>query len=31
MNRYDGIMCKDKDCLLGKLVNYNQDSVKLRE
>ena len=25
---YNGIMGRDKDCLLGELVNYNQDSIK---
>jgi len=29
-NRYDGIIGRDKDCLLGKPVDYNQDSVKPR-
>ncbi len=28
MNRYNGVMGKNKDCLLGKLVDYNQDSIK---
>jgi len=28
MNRYDDVMGRDKDSLLGELVDYNQDSVK---
>jgi len=31
MNRCDGIMDRDKDHLLGELVNYDQDSIKFRE
>ena len=26
----DGVMGRDKDCLLGKLVNYDQNSIKPR-
>ena len=28
MKKCNGIVGKDKNCLLGKLVDYNQDSVK---
>ena len=28
--RHDGVMGRDKDCLLGELVDYDQDSVKPR-
>ena len=31
MNKYDGIMGRDKNCLLSELVNYDQNSVKPRE
>jgi len=30
VHRHDGIMGGDKDYLLGKLVNYDQDGVKPR-
>jgi len=28
MNRCDGVVGRDKDRLLGELVDYDQDSVK---
>ncbi len=30
-NRHDGVMDRDKDHLLSKLVDYDQDSIKLRK
>ena len=30
MNRYDGVMDRDKDHLLDELVNYDQDCYELK-
>jgi len=30
-NRCDNVMNRDKDHLFGELVDYDQDSIKLRE
>ena len=29
--KYNSVVGRDKNCLLSKLVNYDWDSVKLRE
>ena len=31
MNKHNGIIGRDKDYLLGELVDYNQDSIEFRE
>ena len=31
MNKHNDIIGRDKDYLLGELVDYNQDSIEFRE
>ena len=31
MNKHNSVIGRDKDYLLGELVDYNQDSIKFRE
>ena len=30
LEKYNDVMDRDKDCLLSKLVNYDQNSIKYR-
>ena len=31
MNKHNSVIGRDKDYLLGELVDYNQDSIEFRE